>query len=166
MSDLVRLSMTIERPLYEQMEALAAAAGVENRSQFIRDLLRRHLATRAWEAGEEVYGTLTLTYDHHRRELPARLLDLQHSGEVRILASTHLHLEHHRCLEVLIVHGRAGDLERFSQRFRQLKGVQHVALARVGPGCPPPQHEDGHHHVAAPVPFVDLKRGKARTNEG
>lgn len=131
MSDLVRISMTLERQLLEQLDQLTGAAGVENRSQFLRDLLRTHLAIRAWSAGGLMHGTITLLYRHHQRELAASLLEIQHDSPVRNLATTHVHLDHDTCMEVLLVHGETRDLHRLSEQFRQLRGVEQVALSLV-----------------------------------
>jgi len=138
MGDLVRISMTIEKPLFEQLEKLTAEAGAENRSRFIQDLLRTHLAIRAWGQGGPMHGTITLLYRHHQRELAAALLEIQHDTPVRILAATHVHLDHDTCMEVLLAHGQTRELHRLAEQFRQLKGVEQVAISLVSAPGPDP----------------------------
>ncbi|MCF7855501.1 MAG: nickel-responsive transcriptional regulator NikR [Candidatus Pacebacteria bacterium] len=129
MSDLVRLSFSIEKPLYAQLEKMVAESAYENRSEFIRDLIRNRLVTEEWDADKEVVGTITLIYDHHRRMLSERLTDLQHHHHEAILASTHVHLDPHMCAEVIIVKGNAGLVKRIADELRQQKGVLHAELS-------------------------------------
>ncbi len=133
MSDLVRISMTLEKPLFAQLEKLTEATGAGNRSRFIQDLLRTHLAIRAFSAGGPMHGSITLVYRHHQRELPAALVEIQHDSKVTILAATHVHLNHHTCMEVLLVQGDSREIHQLSEQFRQLKGVDQVALSLVSP---------------------------------
>lgn len=138
MSDLVRISMTLEKPLFEQLEKLTEATGAGNRSRFLQDLLRTHLAIRAFSTGGPMHGSITLVYRHHQRELPAALVEIQHDSKVTILAATHVHLDHHTCMEVLLVQGDSREIHQLSEQFRQLKGVDQVALSLVS--APPAGH--------------------------
>lgn len=136
MSDLVRISMTIERDLFRQLETCTSEAEAGNRSRFLQDLLRTHLASRASDAGGRMHGTITLIYHHHQRALAAALLTLQHDSPVHVLATTHVHLDHDTCMEVLLAHGEAAELRRLSERFRQLRGVVQVAISLVASPAP------------------------------
>ncbi|MHC4885828.1 MAG: ribbon-helix-helix protein, CopG family, partial [Planctomycetota bacterium] len=78
MSDLVRMSLSLERPLYQRLEQMVEESGYSNRSEFVRDMIRGQMVKQAWEGDEEALGTITLIYDHHQRELNARLTHLQH----------------------------------------------------------------------------------------
>jgi CopG family nickel-responsive transcriptional regulator len=55
----------------------------------------------------EVAGTITLVYDHHRPHVQETLTELQHKDLNAIISALHVHLDHHNCLEVLVVRGRA-----------------------------------------------------------
>ncbi len=134
MSDLVRISMTLEKPLFEQLERLTEATGAGNRSRFLQDLLRTHLAIRAFSAGGPMHGTITLVYRHHQRDLSGTLVQIQHDSAVRILAATHVHLDHDTCMEVLLTQGDSREIHRLSEQFRQLKGVDQVAISLVSAG--------------------------------
>ena len=70
-------------------------------------------------------GTITLVYDHHTRELADTLTDLQHRFHKAILSSTHVHLDGHNCIEVVIVRGRARDLKEIADRLIGTRGVKH-----------------------------------------
>ncbi len=129
MSDLVRLSFSIERPLYDKLEQLVSASGYDNRSEFLRDLIRERLIGKEWEADREVVGTVTLIYDHHRRMLSEKLTELQHHHHDEILASTHVHLDAHMCAEVIIVKGRAANVKHIADELGRQRGVLHSELS-------------------------------------
>ena len=134
MSNLVRLSFSIDRKLLEQLETLLKESGYENRSEFIRDLVRNRLVEREWELDAEVIGTITIIYDHHHRGLAERLTSLQHQFEGSILATTHVHLDKDICAEAILVKGRATQIEELGHIIRHLKGVLKgdLSLASLG----------------------------------
>ena len=134
MSDLVRVSLSIEKPLFERLEKLVAASDYGNRSEFIRDLIRGHLVEGEWQSTKELLGTITLLFDHHARGLNARLTRLQHDFAGTVLASTHVHLDHHHCAEMIMVRGRGKDIHALANRMQREKGVLHARLAAGSTG--------------------------------
>ena len=134
MPDLERLSFSLERPLLERLERLREEAGYGNRSELLRDMIRGRLVDRAWELDGEAVGTITLVYDHHARRLNERLTDLQHDHHEVILATTHVHLDHDLCAEVVLCRGPASRLQAIADGLRQHKGVLHAALSMSSTG--------------------------------
>ncbi|HPW54274.1 MAG: nickel-responsive transcriptional regulator NikR [Thermoanaerobaculaceae bacterium] len=134
MADLERLSISIERPLLERLEVLRKEAGYGNRSEFLRDMIRGRLVDRAWELDEEAIGTITLVYDHHTRGLGEKLTALQHDHHEVILATTHVHLDHHHCVEVILVRGRAAQIRAIADGLGKHKGVLHGGLSMSSTG--------------------------------
>lgn len=134
MSDLVRLSLSIEKPLFEQLEKLVKTSGYENRSEFVRDLIRDRLVKGEWDKDEEVLGTITMVYDHHQRRLAEKLIDLQHHHHASVLVTTHVHLSHHLCAEVILVRGRASLIRKLADAIHQQKGVLHAELSMTSTG--------------------------------
>ena len=134
MSELVRLSLSIESSLLEKMEDLAETRGYENRSEFIRDLIRKELAEGEWESGAEGLGTITMVYNHHQRGISEKLTELQHDCTEHILAATHVHLSHHICAEMIMIRGNGEAIEKFSNSLRKLKGVLHVGFSAGSTG--------------------------------
>jgi CopG family nickel-responsive transcriptional regulator len=129
MTTLVRFSTSIERPLYRSMEKLLRKSGYSNRSEFVRDIIRERLVQEEWKLNEDAVGTITIIFDHHKRQLSERLLDLQHDHHRDILASTHVHLDHDRCVETILVKGRAQKIEELANMLRKEKGVLHASLS-------------------------------------
>jgi CopG family nickel-responsive transcriptional regulator len=69
-------------------------------------------------------GTLTLVYDHHIPNLSEKLTDVQHCAGAMILAATHVHLDHHYCLEVIIMKGKSKELQAVADGILALRGVE------------------------------------------
>jgi len=134
MSDLERLSFTIEQPLLRRMNKLMRKAGCGNRSEFIRDLLRSRLVEEEWKAGQEALGTITVVYDHAKRHLGHKLTAAQHHHHDEVLATTHIHLDAHTCAEMIMVKGRAARIEALAEELRQQKGVLHASLSMSATG--------------------------------
>lgn len=131
MGGLRRFGVSIEAELSDRFDAYLRAKGVPNRSEGIRDLVREVLVGEEWRGNEEVAGTISMVYDHHKRELLTKLMDLQHDYHELIVASQHVHLEHDTCLEVVIVKGPAARLQELYDRLQAVKGVKHVAITRT-----------------------------------
>lgn len=134
MSELARLSFSIEKPLVDRLERLLASGGYGNRSEFIRDLIRDRVVDQEWQRDEEALGTITILFDHHARQLTDRLLDLQHHFEGTIMATTHLHLDEHLCAEMIMARGRAERIRELADSLRRLKGVLHATLSMGSTG--------------------------------
>ena len=126
---LVRLTFSIEQPLYEKLEELVRQRRYTNRSEYVRDMIREQLVAREWKEDEEVLATVTLVYKHHLRRLGEKLTDLQHHHHKHVLAVTHVHLDRDLCAEAIIVRGRAGEIRRLADELRRQKGVLHAALS-------------------------------------
>ncbi len=134
MSELVRLSLSLEQPLLDQLERLLEKQGYGNRSEFIRDLIRDRLVQEEWQDDDEVVGTITMVFDHHARQLQKKLTEAQHHHHKIVLAATHLHLTHELCLEVIMTRGRAVEIQHLTEHLRQQKGVLHVTLSMTSTG--------------------------------
>ncbi len=129
MSDLVRMSITMEKELHGRLEEILKAGPAVSRSEFIRDLVRERLARDAWKNNEEAVGTITVVYDHEVRELTQKLTHLQHHHHDAILATTHVHLTEELCAEMIMVRGRAAEIEALAEGMRAHKGVLHAAVS-------------------------------------
>jgi CopG family nickel-responsive transcriptional regulator len=103
--------------------------GYENRSEAVRDLMRDALISdNTADPARHVIGTLTLVYDHHVRQLNDRLVGMQHNHYDQIVSTIHVHLDHDNCLEVLILRGSAGDVQRVADALISTKGIRHGKL--------------------------------------
>ncbi|HEY7269568.1 MAG TPA: nickel-responsive transcriptional regulator NikR, partial [Dehalococcoidia bacterium] len=107
MADLTRISISLEDVLLAAFDRSITARGYATRSEAVRDLIRDHLIREEakGEQGEtaERVAVLTLVYDHHARELAARLIDKQHHHHHLVVSSLHVHLGERHCLEVSVL---------------------------------------------------------------
>lgn len=129
MSGLIRFGVSLEKKLLDDFDKLIAQKKYSNRSEAIRDLIRDSFVKEEWEKGTEVAGAISIVYDHHKRELMDVIVDIQHDYHDMIVASQHAHLDHHNCLEVVIVKGKSDRIKTLSDKLRAVKGVKHGALS-------------------------------------
>jgi CopG family nickel-responsive transcriptional regulator len=127
--DLERVSLAIEKSLLRRFDRLLERRGLGNRSEAMRDLIRRRLVEEEALAGRgEVVASLTLVYDHEQRELSDRLVATGHHHHARVLSAMHVHLDERMCLEVMALRGTPGELRHFADHLIGLKGVKHGQL--------------------------------------
>jgi CopG family nickel-responsive transcriptional regulator len=129
MAALYRFGISLERSLIDAFDKHIKAKSYRNRSEAIRDLIREELVERKWAEGGTVAGAIVMTFDHHKRELVNKMLDIQHDSQATIISTQHVHLDHHLCLEVVAVKGKARDVERLASSLKALVGVKHVSLS-------------------------------------
>jgi CopG family nickel-responsive transcriptional regulator len=135
MTTLTRFGVSIEASLLRDFDRLIKRKGYQNRSEALRDLIRDSLVQEEWAEGEkETVGTISLVYDHHKRELSKTLLEMQHENYFAILSSLHIHLDEHNCLEVVVVKGKAKEIKKISDRLIGTKGVKHGKLSLTTTG--------------------------------
>jgi CopG family nickel-responsive transcriptional regulator len=134
MPELIRLSLSIEKPLFERLERLAKQSGYTNRSEFVRDMVRQRLVQSEWEKDREVLGTITLIYNHHQRQLSEKLIHLQHHHHAAVKVTTHVHLSRDLCAEVIVVQARASQVRELTDLLRRQKGVLHADLTMSSTG--------------------------------
>jgi len=128
-SPLCRFSLSMPVDLLKQLDALCSARGYDSRSQAVADMVRGQLVEHRAQAGtREIAGNVTLVYDHHKRNLQAQLTGIQHDHGRAIIATLHVHLDHHNCMEVLAVRGPAQAVRELADRLIAVKGVKHGRL--------------------------------------
>jgi CopG family nickel-responsive transcriptional regulator len=125
MSDLVRTALAIDGDLLKAFDARMAAHGYHNRSEALRDLMRGALTEAEWANPKaRVVAVLSIIYDHQAHTLAQELTHLQHEDYHAILCSQHVHLDAHRCLEVILMQGTAGQLRRLADTIIASRGVK------------------------------------------
>lgn len=124
-----RFSVSLPPNLLRQFDQMARDKGYDNRSLAIADMIRDRLVEHRQKFGaEEIAGTITLVYDHHKQHVQETLTDIQHDHHEIIISAVHVHLDHHNCLEVLVVRGRAERIRQIADALIAAKGVKHGKL--------------------------------------
>ena len=134
MSRLIRFGVSLEKGLLEKFDYLLKKKNYTSRSESFRDLIRQELVKKEWQEGKEVAGAMILIYDHHKRELVNKMMNIQHSFSEIIISTQHIHLDHNNCLEIIAIRGSPNQAEKLSDRLRSVKKVKHVALTMSSTG--------------------------------
>ena len=135
MSDITRFGISMDSKLLQRFDRFIAKHGYSNRSEAFRDLVRDRLVKEEWEEENvETVGTITLIYDHHKRDLTETLTEQQHKRHKSVISTMHVHLDHHNCLEVLAVRGKAKESKKIADDLISTKGVKHGKLVMTSTG--------------------------------
>ena len=133
MNQLIRFGVAIDEGILRRFDSYIQKHRYKNRSEAIRDLMRADFVQSDWETSvKEVVGVISIIYDHHKRGLVNKLLDIQHHHPAHILCSQHVHLKHDQCLEVIVAKGRAKHLKELADRLKIEKGVLFANLSSAG----------------------------------
>ena len=131
----VRFTVSVPRDLAKQLDQMTREKGYDNRSLAVADMIRAGLVEHRQNLGNrEIAGTITLVYDHHNQHVQATLTDIQHDHHEVIISTLHVHLDHHNCLEVLVVRGGAATIKRIADELIAAKGVKHGKLTVTSSG--------------------------------
>lgn len=135
MAELSRTGISLEQDLLAGFDKLIARRGYKNRSEALRDLIREALLSDVVDSNKPVVGTLTIVYDHHVPNLSQKLTELQHHAGAMVLAATHVHLDHHYCLEVIIMKGKSKGIQEMANRILATRGVELGKLVLTNSGA-------------------------------
>ena len=131
-----RVGVSFNPGLLEKFDAQIAIKGYSNRSEAIRDLVRKFLIETEIATGKgDVIGTLTIIYDHDIGDVTNKLLHIQHCHHSEIASTTHIHVDEHLCLEVLVVQGKTLDIRKLADQICAMKGVRHGQLVITPNPC-------------------------------
>lgn len=134
MSVLWRFGVSLEKDLLDRFDSLISRHSYTNRSEAIRDLIRRELIKEEWHSGKEIAGAVTLIYDHHKRELINKIVDIQHDYGDIIISTQHVHLDHNNCLEIIAVKGSPKKARELTDKLGAVKGIKHTTLGMSSAG--------------------------------
>ncbi|SOB89981.1 CopG family nickel-responsive transcriptional regulator [Rhodobacter sp. JA431] len=142
-----RITITLTDEIAEELDLFMAQSGAGNRSEAIRDLVRRALATRP-DAPPEApcLAVMSCTVDQSVRNLGARLAQRRLDTHDRTVAALSVPLDHTTSLEIEVTRGTLGTLTRAAEAQFLERGVAHGALALIPVGHDGPRHSHAHPH--------------------
>ncbi len=130
MTKTTRFGVSLDQKLLNSFDDLCQRNGYANRSEAIRDLIRKALVEDDWTKDKaQGAGTLTLVYDHHQSDISKRLMAIQHDDHDCIIATLHVHLDHHNCLEVLVIKSEIERVRNLAHKLLSTRGVKHGAFS-------------------------------------
>ncbi len=125
MNQVERLGVSLDKKLLSKFDDLITKQGYQSRSEAIRDLIRQQLSSeRLSNPQARAVAAVFLVYDHHATMVPQKLIDLQHSHLLQAISSLHVHLDKHDCLEVIVLRGRIGQINKVAENIVSTKGVK------------------------------------------
>ncbi len=123
---IIRFGVSIETGLLNKFDKLSSKKGYSNRSEALRDLIRDKLVSEQIDdVNAMCFGIITFVYDHHKREIDKTLNSFQHDYFKSILFTTHVHIDHDNCMEMVIVKDKAGTVKMLADQILSFKGVKH-----------------------------------------
>ena len=125
MDKVVRTGISFEPKLLRLFDKFIRHKGYSNRSEAINDIIRDRLAH---HHGGHIIGTIKIIYDQRVGHYSKNVSNLQHDYHCQIVSSMHTYLDHHTCLELIVVKGR---IERVSNLFRKIKSTKGVKKAEM-----------------------------------
>jgi CopG family nickel-responsive transcriptional regulator len=132
--ELIRYGISLPGVLSKKFDRLIKKKKYTNRSEAIRDLIRHALVEEEIKSNMEVVAVVNLLYNHHKRELSERLMELQHKHHHLVLSSMHVHLDHTNCLETIVMKGMSGEIKKLADLLIASKGVKHGNLSLTSTG--------------------------------
>jgi CopG family nickel-responsive transcriptional regulator len=130
--ELARVTVSLPEGLLIELDKRFIEQGYASRSELVRDMIREKLVEQRWAAeDEEVFGVLTISYDHHQRGLIEKINHVQHHSYINVLCTTHVHLDHDHCLETIIVRGKPDEIEQLVTQIGGMRGVRFSKLTRA-----------------------------------
>lgn len=125
MSKLTRFGISIENELLALFDKRIQNKKYKNRSEAIRDLIREKLSGEKLEnVNANAFGIISFVYDHHKREIQKQLNGIQHDAYKSVVFTTHIHIDHDNCLEIIILKDKAKTINQIAENILGLKGVK------------------------------------------
>ena len=125
MEQIQRIGISLEETLLAQFDSAIESKGYQSRSEAVRDLIRDSLTSeKLAEPETEAIAAVFVVYDHHQAQLPKKLMKLQHNEFLKTISSLHIHLDHHDCLEVILLKGKVKEITKLGDSIISLKGVK------------------------------------------
>ncbi|SOC10864.1 nickel-responsive transcriptional regulator NikR [Rhodobacter maris] len=144
-----RVTITLTEDLATELDLFMAKSGAGNRSEAIRDLVRRALLTRTDVPAEApCLAVMSCTVDQGVRNLGARLAQRRLDTHDHTLATLSVPLDHTTSLEIEVTRGTVDSVTRAAEAQFLERGVAHGALALIPVGEDAARHSHEHSHGA------------------
>jgi CopG family transcriptional regulator, nickel-responsive regulator len=122
--------MSLPPNLLKELENSMVKAGFSDRSKAIQAALYSFVDENKWKGAENEIGAgvIVLLYDSHVYNQDREYMHLQHEFTDIISASTHVHLDHHNCLETILLKGQNKRIKELVRVMSQNSGIKTLKL--------------------------------------
>jgi CopG family nickel-responsive transcriptional regulator len=147
-----RITITLDDDLMEELDAMIAEHGYQNRSEAIRDFARAGMQQAVQDKGApkdktgECVAALVYVYDHAARDLSRRLVDTYHHHHDLSLATLHVHLDDATCMEVTALRGPGHEVQHFADHIIAERGVKYGRVVTMPTGKKADANKKPHSH--------------------
>lgn len=129
MDKITRKGIAFEPKELKDFDLLIKKKGYNNRSEALRDLIRKELNEQNIRDPEKIVkASLTMVFDHHKHDLQHELTHKQHDNAKLIRSTIHVHIDEDNCMEVLILDGKVKEIKKFADSMLATKGVMNGRL--------------------------------------
>lgn len=122
-----RFGVSLEEDLLKALDEYVQENSFSNRSQAIRFLIEKNLVEKKWKCDNIVAGAITLVYGGTKKDIHARLQDIQVNSRELILSSQIFYIDDH-CMEIVAVKGPSFQLTNLADQLIAVKGIRHGKL--------------------------------------
>lgn len=127
-----RITITIETELLEQLDAYMNLSGATNRSEALRDLVRRGLSARMPDSAEaECVGVVSYVLDPTMRDLARRVPQGRQEHHDRTIAAMSVPLDHAAAVEIAVMRGTVALIASYANGLFLERGIRHGQLSLV-----------------------------------
>ena len=134
MSNVTRISISIDEDLIKRFDTLSERRGFPTRSEAVKHLIRSAFVQEEWKSGDIVAGIITIIYDHHNPSVLRKIVAAQHDCGHVVICSQHAHLDHDNCMENIIVKGVVDTIRKLYKNLSAIKGMKHSVLSMTTTG--------------------------------
>jgi CopG family nickel-responsive transcriptional regulator len=130
MDRVTRFGVSLPSKLVEKFDKVIAELGYSKRSKAIADAVNDFIVQKRVDARSRHFiGSISYVYDHHVSDVNKKLVELQHRHEKNIKSTMHSHITEDDCVEVLIVEGRADEIQKLYGSLSAIRGVENCKLS-------------------------------------
>ncbi|SEB05495.1 nickel-responsive transcriptional regulator NikR [Rubrimonas cliftonensis] len=146
-----RITISIEQALLDDLDAFMARSGAGNRSEAIREILRRGFGAEA-SPDAECVGVLSYTLDPAMRDLGRRIPQSRQERHDATVAALSAPLDHDASVEVTVMRGPVEEVNAYAESLFLERGVRHGRVALIPVRSEEAVHEHGgarrpHRHI-------------------
>ncbi len=132
MGEIVRFGVSLDKDLLKKFDKFIKEENYPTRSKAISDLINETLTSSEWVYAKKVFGSITLFYNHHKRDLMNKLTDIQHDFLDLIISNLHIHIDHDNCLEILAIKGDSKRVEEFKKALKRIKNLNfNISIIKI-----------------------------------
>ena len=125
MDKVVRTGISFEPKLLKLFDRHMKEKGYRNRSEAINDIIRDRITH---SHGDQIVGTIKVIYDQRVGHYSKNVSNLQHDYHCQIVSSMHTYLDHHICLELIVVKGSIERIRKLLEKIKETEGVREAVL--------------------------------------